>query len=84
MPALIAGEMLLLEHLHHRFERLATHFAAILGIGVEAETFHHIGSGAASGAEFAAAIGQHVERRDPLRDHERVVAWHQDNREARV
>ena len=51
---------------------------------MEAETFHHIGSGAACGAEFAAAIGQHVERRDPLRDHERVVAWHQDNREANL
>ena len=81
MPTLIAGEMLLLEHLHHRFERLATHLAAVLGISVEAETFHHVGSGSASGTEFAAALGQHVERRDPLGDHERVVARHQDHRE---
>ena len=61
MFALVAGEMLLLEHLHHRLERLATDLAAVLGIGVEAETFHHIGRRAAAGAEFAAAVGQHVQ-----------------------
>ena len=82
MLALVAGEMLLLEHLHHRLQRLATHLAAVFGIGVEAETFHDVGRRAASGAELAAAVGQHVQRRDALGDHERVVARHQDHREA--
>ena len=58
------------------------HLAAVLGVGVEAETLHHIGGGAASGAELAAAVGQHVQRGDALGDHERVVARHQDDREA--
>ncbi len=82
MLALVAGELLLLEHPHHGLERLAAHVAAVFGIGVEAETFHHVRRRAAAGAEFAAAVGQHVERRDALGDHERVVARHQDDREA--
>src|SRR3984885_12033461 len=51
MRALVAGEIFLLEHLHHGLQRLAPDFAAVLGIGVEAEPFHYVGSGATSRAE---------------------------------
>jgi hypothetical protein len=83
MLALIAREMLLLEHPHHSFQCLAPDFAAVVRIGIEAESLHNVGGGAATGTEFATAVAQHIQRGDTLGDHERVVARHQDHREAK-
>src|SRR5690242_3047279 len=81
MLAPVTREVLLLEHLYHGVEGLASDFAPMLRSGVEPEPFHHIGRGAASGAEFAPAVGQHVQRRHTLSNHERVVARQQDHGE---
>ena len=82
MRALEAGETLLLEHLHHRLQRLAPDHAAVLCVGVEAEPLHHVGGGPAPRAELAAPVAEDVEGGDALRHHERIVAGHQDHREA--
>ncbi len=83
MRALVAGEIFLLEHLHHGLQRLAPDFAAMLGISVEAEPFHDVGSGAASRAEFALGHSSSTSSvaENALGDHERVVARHQDHGE---
>ena len=82
MGALVAGEMLQLEHLHHGLERLAPDLARVVRVGAEAEPLHHVRRRSAARAELAAAIAEHVERGDTLGDHERVVTRHQDHREA--
>jgi hypothetical protein len=80
--ALVAREVLALEHLHDGLERLAPDLPGIVGVCAEAEPFDHVRRGPASRAELAAAIAEHVEGGDALGDHERVVAGHEDHREA--
>ncbi len=74
--------MLLIEHLHHGLQRLASDLAAVFRIRIESQPFHDRSRGAAAGTKVTAADGQHIEGGDALGDHEWVVARHQDHREA--
>src|SRR5258707_7066514 len=73
--ALVAREMLVLEHAEDGFHRLPADIAS--NSGIEAQSLYHIGRGAAPGAELAAAVAEHVERGDALGDVEGIVAGHE-------
>src|SRR5262249_40446114 len=79
--ALVAGEVLALEHLHDGRERRAADLPRIVGVSAEAESLDHIRGGPASGAELAAAVAEEVEGGHTLGHHERVVAGHEDHGE---